>query len=70
MYLTEWGYKTNPPNPYTRTSPAQQAALINQGEYLTWREPYVRGLTQFLLVDCPGDPEGYFLVRVSIPARG
>ncbi len=28
-----------------------QAAWINQGEYMTWREPYVHGLTQFLLVD-------------------
>jgi hypothetical protein len=56
LYLTEWGYKTNPPNPYVRTSPAQQAAYLNQGEYLTWREPYVRGLTQFLLVDSPPKP--------------
>jgi hypothetical protein len=53
LYLTEWGYKTNPPNPYVNTSPAQQATLLNQGEYMTWREPYVRGLTQFLLVDSP-----------------
>ncbi len=56
LYLTEWGYKTNPPNPYVPTSPAAQAAWINQGEYMTWREPYVRGLTQFLLVDSPPIP--------------
>ena len=56
LYLTEWGYKTNPPNPYVRTSPAQQAAFLNQGEYMTSREPYVRGLTQFLLVDSPPKP--------------
>jgi hypothetical protein len=56
LYLTEWGYKTNPPNPYSTTSPAQQAAWINEGQYLTWREPYVRGLTQFLLVDYPPKP--------------
>jgi hypothetical protein len=53
LYLTEWGYKTNPPNPYVPTSPAQQAEWINQGEYMTWKWPYVHGLTQFLLVDSP-----------------
>jgi hypothetical protein len=51
LYLTEWGYKTNPPNPYVPTSPAAQAAWLNQGEYMMWRQPYVHGLTQFLLVD-------------------
>ena len=53
LYLTEWGFKTNPPNPYVTTTPAQQAAWIDQGEYMTWQEPYVHGLTQFLLVDSP-----------------
>ena len=56
LYLTEWGFKTNPPNPYVRTTPAQQAAWINQGEYMTWAMPYVHGLTQFLLVDSPPKP--------------
>ena len=51
LYLTEWGYKTNPPNPYVHTSPALQATYLNEGEYMTWQEPYVKGLTQFLLVD-------------------
>jgi hypothetical protein len=56
LYLTEWGFKSNPPNPYVKTSLAQQAAWIDEGEYLTWREPYVRALTQFLLVDSPPKP--------------
>jgi hypothetical protein len=56
LYLTEWGYKTNPPNPYVPTSPALQATWLNQGEYMMWREPYVKGLTQFLLVDSPPKP--------------
>ncbi|HUE28658.1 MAG TPA: hypothetical protein VMP89_17925 [Solirubrobacteraceae bacterium] len=56
LYLTEWGFKTNPPNPTVRTTPAQQAAYINEGEYMTWQEPYVHGLTQFLLVDSPPKP--------------
>lgn len=53
LYLTEWGYKTNPPNPYVKTTEAEQAAWLNQGEYMTWRYPFVRALTQFLLVDSP-----------------
>jgi hypothetical protein len=51
MYLTEWGYKTNPPNPYVRTSLTEQAAWLNQGEFMTWQDSYVRGLAQFLLID-------------------
>jgi hypothetical protein len=51
MYLTEWGYKTNPPNPYVKTSLTQQARWLDEGEYMTWRDSYVRSLNQFLLVD-------------------
>ena len=51
LYLSEWGYKTNPPNPYVKTSLAQQATWLDQGEYMTWKIGYVRALAQFLLVD-------------------
>ncbi len=51
MYLTEWGYKTNPPNPFVKTTLAEQAQWINEGEWVTYRMPRVRCLTQFLLVD-------------------
>jgi hypothetical protein len=51
LYLTEWGYKTNPPNPYVKTSLAEQATWLNQGEFMTWQLPYVKALAQFLLVD-------------------
>jgi len=53
LYLTEWGYKTNPPNPFVHTSLAEQARWLNQGEYMTYNDPYVRALTQFLLTDDP-----------------
>ncbi|HEY2159891.1 MAG TPA: hypothetical protein VGH24_01170 [Solirubrobacteraceae bacterium] len=53
LYLTEWGFKTNPPNPYVRTTLAQQAAWLNQGQYMMWQAPYVKEYTQFLLVDSP-----------------
>jgi hypothetical protein len=51
LYLTEWGYETNPPNPYHHTSLAEQAQWLNEGEFETWQEPYVRAVTQFELVD-------------------
>jgi hypothetical protein len=53
IYLTEWGYKSNPPNPFIHTSLAQQALWLNQGEYMSWRDPYVAALAQFELVDAP-----------------
>ncbi len=51
MYLTEFGYKTDPPNPYVHTSLGQQETFINEGEYLAWKDPRVHALAQFLLVD-------------------
>ncbi|HWE33948.1 MAG TPA: hypothetical protein VG410_10715 [Solirubrobacteraceae bacterium] len=58
MYLTEFGYKSNPPNPYIHTSLSQQATWLNQGEYMSWQYPYVRSLAQFELVDAPPDTAG------------
>jgi hypothetical protein len=51
LYLTEYGYKSNPPNPYVNVTQAQQAEYINEGEYMAWRDPYVRVLSQFELID-------------------
>ena len=50
LYLTEFGYQTDPPDP-TGVSFAKQAAYLNQAEWITYRNPRVRTLTQFLLVD-------------------
>jgi hypothetical protein len=58
IYLTEWGYVTNPPNPEFRTTLAEQATWLNEGEYMMWREPFVRALAQFLLEDVPSPPPG------------
>lgn len=56
IYVSEWGYVTNPPNPEYHTSPSQQAVYLNEGEYMLWREPFVRALAQFLLTDVPPPP--------------
>ncbi len=58
IYLSEWGYVTNPPNPEFHTSLSEQAAWLNEGEYMMWREPFVRALAQFLLEDVASPPPG------------
>jgi hypothetical protein len=56
LYLTEFGYQTNPPD-NLGVSPARQAAYLDEAEYLAWRDRAVRALSQFLLVD-GGQPVG------------
>ncbi len=63
IYLTEYGYETNPPNPYRGVSLANQALYLNEAQYLAWRDPRVATLSQFLLYDSPPDsiyPKGSF----------
>lgn len=50
LYLTEYGYQTNPPDALG-VSLNEQAAYLNEGEYLAWKNKRVRTLSQFLLVD-------------------
>jgi hypothetical protein len=50
LYLTEYGYQTRP-DPITHVSFNQQAAYINQAEYMAYKNPNVRAVNQFLLVD-------------------
>jgi hypothetical protein len=56
LYLTEFGYQTNPPD-QLGVSPNRQASYLDQAEYIAWRNPAVRTLSQFLLVD-GGQPIG------------
>lgn len=55
LYLTEYGYETNPPDPFRGKTLAQQAAYLDEAEYLAARDPRVRGLDQFLLRDAGPD---------------
>ena len=50
LYLTEYGYQTKP-DPITRVSFNKQAAWINEAEYMAFKNPNVRAVNQFLLVD-------------------
>jgi hypothetical protein len=53
LISTEFGYETNPPDPFATTSLENQALYLEQGDYLAWRDPRVIGQTQFLLKDVP-----------------
>ncbi len=52
--LTEFGYETKPPDPFSGVSPARQAEYINVGDYLAYKDPRVIANTQFLLNDVRG----------------
>jgi hypothetical protein len=55
LYLTEYGYVTNPPNPYRGVSLPTQSRYLNEAQYTAWRDPRVHALSQFLLYDSPPD---------------
>ena len=50
IYLTEFGYQTRPPD-RTGVTPEQQAAYLNEAEFLAYRRSDVIGLSQFLMLD-------------------
>jgi hypothetical protein len=51
IYFTEYGYQTKPPDPYQVISTAKQAAYLNEADYMAWKDPRVRSVSQFLLYD-------------------
>jgi hypothetical protein len=53
LYYDEYGYQTNPPDPYVGVTLANQALWLQQGAYLAWREPRVKLLVQYLWLDDP-----------------
>ena len=58
IYMTEYGYETNKPDPQAMFGPERQAELLAWAEYLATKVPAVRMWPQFLLRDRPGAPAG------------
>jgi hypothetical protein len=59
LYDTEYGYNTNPPDPYGTVTPEQQAEYVGWSTYLAWKDPNTVMFAQFLLRDStpgPGQP--------------
>lgn len=51
VYVTEYGYETNPPDPTQRTSLAQQARYLPEADRIAGETPGVASFAQFLLRD-------------------
>jgi hypothetical protein len=52
IWLTEYGYQTDPPDPTIVGQPwSRQAAYINEADHIAYRNRRVRSVAQFLLVD-------------------
>ena len=53
VYFTEYGYQTNPPDPYSGVSTTEQLNWVQQAAYLAWRQPRVKMMIQYLWRDDP-----------------
>jgi hypothetical protein len=53
VFLTEYGYETNPPDPFSGVSLERQAEYINEGDYIAWKHPRIFSNAQFQLFDVP-----------------
>jgi hypothetical protein len=51
IFMTEFGYQTNPPDPISFTSPKEQAQYINESDRLFYGDPRVKTVAQYQLVD-------------------
>jgi hypothetical protein len=55
LALTEFGYETNPPDPFAGISLDKQSEYTNLADLLAWVNPRIIATTQFLLRDVPPD---------------
>jgi hypothetical protein len=53
IYVTEYGYETNPPDVVRGVSLATQARYHGLATFMAWRQPEVATFAQFLLQDIP-----------------
>jgi hypothetical protein len=53
LYMTEFGFETNPPDPFSGVPYNTQAQFNTLGEYLAYLNPRIASQAQFLLVDVP-----------------
>ncbi len=51
LFMTEFGYETNPPDKYSGVSLPTQSKFNVLGEYLAWANPRIASQAQFLLAD-------------------
>jgi hypothetical protein len=51
VFYTEFGYQTNPPDPFAGISLRRHDSYLQHAAYLSWRTPRIRELNQFRLTD-------------------
>ncbi len=51
LFMTEFGFETNPPDPFSGVPLADQAKFNMIGEYQAWQNPRILSQAQFLLRD-------------------
>ncbi len=51
LFMTEFGFETNPPDPFSGVALADQAKFNMIGEYQAWQNPRILSQAQFLLRD-------------------
>ena len=56
LWVTEYGYQTDPPDPTQRVTPALQARWLPEAERQALGDRRVRSFSQFLLRDLPSAP--------------
>jgi hypothetical protein len=56
IYNTEFGFQTNPPDPFISTSTGRQAELLNEKEEYSYRYSRIKSYSQYLLHDDPARP--------------
>ena len=54
IYYTEFGFQTDPPDGRLGVPLGLQPYYLDESLYMTYRDPQVRGLAQYLLIDDPG----------------
>ena len=54
VHYTEFGYQTDPPDPFAGVSLKRQDRWLQEAAYVAWRTPRVHTLSQFRLSDGPG----------------
>jgi hypothetical protein len=51
LFMTEFGFETNPPDPFSGVPLANQATYNMVGEYMAYKDPRIAAQAQFLLRD-------------------
>ena len=64
IYITEYGYFTNPPYQYGTPLPTA-AAYLNQAEYMSWLDQRVSSFDQYLLIDPPSTSGSSFMTGLE-----